>query len=107
MIAVIKASGRQYHIKTGDVIKIDKISGDVGDQIIFDRILALYDDNKIEEAKLGGPFIESAKVNAKILDQVKDKKVIVFKKKRRKNYRRKQGHRQEITILKILEIEGN
>ena len=107
MIAVIKASGKQYHIKIGDVIKIDKISGEVGDRITFDRILALYDDNKIEEAKLGGPFVKSAKVNAKILEQMKDKKVIVFKKKRRKNYRRKKGHRQDITILKILEIEGN
>lgn len=104
MIAVIKTSGKQYYIRPGDVIKVDRISGRVGDHISFDKVIAFHDGDK---SQFGDPFIESSKVGAKILQQSRDKKVLVFKKKRRKNYRRKKGHRQNTTVLQILQIKGN
>lgn len=106
MLAVIETSGKQYHVKPGDVIKIDKIDGKLkGDKVSFEKVLALYDNDKGAAIKLGYPFIKSAEVKAEVLEQIKDKKVIVFKKKRRQNYRRKRGHRQNVTILRITKIE--
>ena len=92
MYAVIKTGGKQYKVASGDVIK-----GDKGSEVIFNEVLALGDN-------VGKPLVAGASVKATILKQAKADKVIVFKKKRRQNYRRKNGHRQNITIVKIAEI---
>ena len=105
MLAVIETGGKQYHVKPGDVIKVDSLDGKLGDKVNFSNIVALYSNDKGSEIKIGEPFIKSANVKAEILKQGKDKKIIVFKKKRRQNYRRKKGHRQNITILRITNIE--
>ncbi len=97
MYAVIKTGGKQYRVASGDVIKVEKLAGEEGSEIVFNEVLALGD-------KVGKPFVEGASVKATVLKQAKADKVVVFKKKRRQNYRRKNGHRQNITIVKIAEI---
>lgn len=97
MFAVIKTGGKQYKVASGDVVKLEKLVGEEGSTIIFDEVLAVGET-------IGAPIVEGASVKATILKQAKDKKVIVFKKKRRHNYRRKKGHRQNITIVKIKDI---
>ncbi len=99
MYAVIKTGGKQYKVATGDVIKIEKLAGEAGSEVIFNEVLALGD-------VIGRPLVEGALVKATIVKQAKDAKIIVFKKKRRQNYRRKNGHRQNITIVKIADISG-
>ena len=97
MYAVIKTGGKQYKVMPNDVIKIEKIAGEAGSEIIFNEVLAM-------DETVGTPFISGASVKGKIVKQAKDAKVIVFKKKRRQNYRRKNGHRQNITIVKITDL---
>jgi len=94
MFAVIKTGGKQYKVSPNDVIKIEKVSGDVGSVCTFGDVLML--DGKSNPS--------GASVTGEIISQGKDQKVIIFKKKRRQNYRRKKGHRQEITIVRIKEI---
>ena len=97
MYAVIKTGGKQYKVASGDVIKVEKLAGDEGSEVIFNEVLALGDN-------VGKPLVAGASVKATSLKQAKADMVIVFKKKRRQNYRRKNGHRQNITIVKIAEI---
>ena len=97
MYAVIKTGGKQYKVASNDVIKIEKIAGEAGSEIIFNEVLALDDT-------IGTPFVAGASVKGTIVKQAKADKVIVFKKKRRHNYRRKNGHRQNITIVKITDL---
>ena len=97
MYAVIKTGGKQYKVAAGDVLKVEKISGNEGSEVVFNEVLALGDN-------VGKPLVSGASVKATIIKQAKDDKVIVFKKKRRQNYRRKNGHRQNITIVKIAEF---
>lgn len=99
MYAVFKTGGKQYKVTTGDVVKIEKIAGEEGKEVIFNEVLALDDT-------IGTPFVSGASVKATVLKQAKDAKVIIFKKKRRQNYRRKNGHRQQITLVKITDICG-
>ena len=99
MYAVFKTGGKQYKVTTGDVVKIEKIAGEEGKEVIFNEVLALYDT-------IGTPFVSGASVKATVLKQAKDAKVIIFKKKRRQNYRRKNGHRQQITLVKITDVCG-
>lgn len=99
MFAVIESGNKQYHVKTGDVIKVERLAGEVGSQYTFDRVLMFGE-------KVGNPTIESVNVTAEILEQGRADKVIIFKKKRRHNYRRKRGHKQLITVLRIKEING-
>ena len=99
MYAVIKTGGKQYKVAAGDVVKIEKIAGEEGNEVIFNEVLALDD-------VIGTPLVNGASVKAKVLKQAKDAKVIIFKKKRRQNYRRKNGHRQQITLVKITDICG-
>ena len=101
MIAIIKTGGKQYSVKAGQVLKVEKLDGKKGDSISFKNVLALSDAS---ENTFGNPLIEGAYVEAKILDQIRDKKIIVFKKRRRQNYRLTQGHRQYLTVLKIESI---
>lgn len=99
MYAVIKTGGKQYNVTTGDVVKIEKIAGEEGKEVVFNEVLAL-------DSTIGTPLVTGASVKALVVKQARDKKVIVFKKKRRQNYRRKNGHRQNITIVKITDILG-
>jgi len=102
MYAVIKTGGKQYKVSEGDLVKVEKIEGAVGDAIELDEVLMVGG----EEVKVGTPLLPGAKVKARIVEQGKDKKVLVFRSKRRKNFRKKYGHRQPITRLKITGIEA-
>ena len=101
MFAIIETGGKQYRVTQDDVISIEKIAGKPGDNVTLDQVLLFNDD---EDINLGTPLLKGAKVSATIVNQAKADKVIVFKKKRRKNYRRLKGHRQELTYLKITDI---
>lgn len=100
MFAVIKTGGKQYRVAADQVIKVDKIAGEPGDLVEFPEVLVLGGENPI----LGAPRVAGASVAAEVLEQGRDKKVIAFKKRRRKNSRRKRGHRQEFTLLRVTEI---
>ena len=95
--AIFQTGGKQYRVKVGDVIKVEKL--DATGDVTFDHVLMLGD-------KVGTPTIDGAKVVATVVEQKRADKVLVFKKKRRQNYRRTRGHRQFITVLKIKEIKG-
>ena len=101
MFAVIKTGGKQYKISKDDVFDVEKLEGAAGDQIILDQVLMLGGEG---DAEIGTPLVEGASVAAQIVEQSRAAKIIVFKKKRRKNYRRKKGHRQHITVLKVTDI---
>lgn len=106
MTAVLETGGKQYHVDIGDVIKTEKLDAEVGSVVEFENIL-LFSDEKVSKKEIvGTPYVKGAKVTAEVLDQTKHDKVIVFKKKRRKNYKRKYGHKHHITILRIKEIIG-
>ncbi len=102
MYAVIKTGGKQYRVAKGDKIFVEKLPGNVGDAVSFDQVLLVGG----ETLKLGKPLVAGAKVEAKILDQDRGKKVIIFKFRRRKNYHRKTGHRQPFTALEITNVVG-
>ena len=101
MLAVIKSGGKQYAVKAGQILKVEKLDGKKGDSISFDSVLALINSSN---HTIGNPLIKGASVEAKILDQIRDKKIIVFKKRRRKNSKSTQGHRQYLTVLQIESI---
>ena len=97
MYAVIEAGGKQYKVQEGDKLRVEKLDAQVGDTVTFDKVLFLGGD----EVKVGRPYVEGAKVEAKVLEQNKAKKVIVYKFKAKKNYRNKRGHRQPYTFIEI------
>ena len=103
MYAVVATGGKQYRVQEGDTLRIEKISGDVGSDVAFDQVLMVSDG---DDVKVGQPVIENAVVNGTIVEQGKGRKILVFKYKRRKRYRRKQGHRQLFTAVKIGTIEA-
>ena len=103
MYAVVSSGGKQYRVQQGETLKVEKISGEVGSPVSFDRVL-MYSDGK--NVKVGQPVLEDATVTGHIVEQGKAKKILVFKYKRRKRYRRKQGHRQHFTAVKIDSIEA-
>ncbi len=103
MFAIVKTGGKQYRVNEGDVLKLEKLEGEAGSKITLDEVLMVGDDKGV---KVGAPFLKGAKVTAEVLEQKKDKKITVFKKKRRHNYRRKKGHRQQITVVRITKIAG-
>ncbi len=103
MYAIVETGGKQQKVSVGDVISVEKIPGDPGASVEFDRVLAVGNG---EEIVVGRPYVEDAKVIAHIISQERSKKVIVFKKKKRKNYRRKKGHRQCLTRIKIVEVRS-
>ncbi|MCA5586622.1 50S ribosomal protein L21 [Finegoldia magna] len=102
MFAIIKTGGKQYKVSEGDVIKVEKIEAEAGDKIEFDQVLMVAGD----DVKVGSPVVEGAKVKAEVLDQKKDKKIVIFKFKAKKNYRKKKGHRQPYTLVKIEKIDA-
>jgi large subunit ribosomal protein L21 len=102
MFAILRTGGKQYRVGVGDQIVVERISGDVGAEVELADVLAIGGD---ESPAIGTPVVPNAAVRARIVQQPRGGKVIVFKKKRRKNYRRKRGHRQELTVLRIEEIK--
>ena len=104
MYAIIQTGGKQFTVKTGDIIEVEKLENEIGQEVIFSEVLAIgSDDGKLN---VGTPRVEGAQVTAKVLDQFRAKKLIVFKMKRRKGYRRTYGHRQSLTRVEIGEIKG-
>ena len=100
MFAVIKTGGKQYRVAADDKLKIDRIKGETGEIVEFGEVLVVGGDNPV----LGTPTVAGATVAAEVLDQGRGAKVIAFKKRRRKNSRRKRGHRAEFTLVRITEI---
>ncbi len=103
MYAVIKTGGKQYRVATGDKLRVEKLAGNVGESITFGEVLMIGGD----AVTIGQPLVKGAKVEAKIIAQDRAKKIIVFKFRRRKNYRRKAGHRQPFTALEITQVTGS
>ena len=103
MYAIVDSGGKQYKVKEGDILKVEKLAGEVGDNISFDKIIMFSDD---ENVNVGTPLLADVTVSGHIVEQGKAKKIIVFKYKRRKRYRRKQGHRQQFTAVKIDSIKN-
>lgn len=101
MYAVVKTGGKQYRVAQNDVILVEKLAVDPGSVIELDQVLML-DDGKA--TTVGTPLVDGARVAATVVDQTRGEKIIVFKKKRRKDYKRKAGHRQDLTVLRITEI---
>ena len=103
MYAVIKTGGKQYRVAAGDKLRVEKLAGHIGESITFGEVLMIGGD----AVTIGQPLVKGAKVEAKIIAQDRAKKIIVFKFRRRKNYRRKAGHRQPFTALEITGISGS
>ncbi len=101
MYAIVRTGGKQYQVTSGDRLRVEKLDGNVGDTVDLDDVLMVVEG---EDIKIGKPVLENAKVVAKISEQGKAKKVVVFKRKRRKGYRLKRGHRQAYTGLTIEQI---
>ena len=100
--AVIRTGGKQYRVSEGEVVKIEKLPGEVGEKVTLSDVLFVGGN---DEVKIGAPMVANATVTGEIVGQIRAKKIIVFKKKRRKSYSRQQGHRQYQTALKITAIE--
>jgi large subunit ribosomal protein L21 len=99
--AIIQTGGKQYRVAPGDILRVERLAGERGDEVILDQVLLVAEGDQVQ---VGQPLVADAKVRGQIVRQGQGKKIIVFKKKRRKNYRRKQGHRQLFTALQISEI---
>jgi large subunit ribosomal protein L21 len=104
-IAVIETGGKQYLVSENETVKIEKLNGKAGDKIAFANVLLLIEDEG-KKIELGKPFIQNAAVEGEIIEQAKDKKVTVIKFKRKGHYRRKVGHRQMFTKVKVKKIKG-
>ena len=102
MYAIIKTGGKQYCVEEGKAISVEKLDAKVGDEVAFDDVLFISGD----DARIGNPRVADAKVTGKVLEQGKEKKILVFKYKAKANYRRRQGHRQPFTKVQITKIEG-
>ena len=103
MYAIVRTGGKQYQVEAGDTLRVEKLQGEVGDTVELDDVLLVVDG---ETVTIGQPVVEGAKVVAKVLEQGRLKKIIVFKKKRRQGYQVKKGHRQMYTALKIETISA-
>ena len=97
MFAVIQTGGKQYKVANGDVIRVEKLAGEAGGSVVLDQVLMVGE-------KIGAPLVAGATVTAEVVAQARGPKLIVFKKRRRQSSRRKNGHRQDITILRITDI---
>ena len=102
MFAIVDIQGSQYKVQENDRIYVPKIGKDAGEKITFDKVLMLSPDDK--KFEIGTPLLDGKKIQATVVDHVKDEKVIVFKKKRRKGYQKKRGHRQQYTLISIDKI---
>ena len=104
MFAVIKSGGKQYKVALGTILKLEKVNIEKSNNITFKEVLMVKNDTSYE---LGAPFLKNVEVKGKVLENKKDKKIIVFKKRRRHNSRRKNGHRQNLSVIQIEEISVN
>jgi large subunit ribosomal protein L21 len=102
--AVIRTGGKQYRVTPGCVLRIERLTGDVGATVEFPEVLLAGSDDVEAPVHIGTPLVEGAVVRAEIMAQGRDRKILVYKKKRRKNYRRRRGHRQSITTVRVTEI---
>ena len=101
MYAVVKTGGKEYRISQGDLIRVEKMEGKVGDQVTMKDVLMVSHEDQVQ---VGNPLLANAVIMGEIVQQVKGKKVLTYKMKRRKNYRRTKGHRQTYTYIKVNEI---
>jgi len=101
--AIVESGGKQYHVAPGDVIEVDRLSAAEGSSVELDRVLLVAENKKV---KIGTPIVEGAKVTADVVNDVRDKKITVFKYKNKTRYRRKKGHRQIHTKIAIKEISS-
>lgn len=99
--AVIRTGGKQYRVAAGELVRIERLAGDVGTAVEFDEVLLAGGDGT---TRIGRPVVEGARVRGEIVAQDRDRKILVYKKKRRKNYRRRHGHRQYVTTVRVTEI---
>lgn len=99
--AVIRTGGKQYRVSPGDILRVERLDGDVGASVEFPEVLLASADDAV---RIGTPLVAGARVLGTIVAQGRDRKVLVFKKKRRKNYRRRRGHRQSVTTVRVTEI---
>lgn len=102
MYAVVKTGGKQYRVSKDDILRVEKLDGEAGDVITLDDVLMLGGEGG--DVTVGAPTVDGASVAAEIVEQMRDKKIVIFKKRRRQNYRRKKGHRQHLTVLKVTDI---
>lgn len=102
MYAIFRTGGRQYEARPGRVVKVEKISGKVGQSVTLDEVLLVSDGDRL---RIGRPLVEGAKVEATIIEQGRLPKIVIFKHKRRKDYRKKQGHRQAYTAMRVVSIQ--
>ncbi|ORC37197.1 50S ribosomal protein L21 [Marispirochaeta aestuarii] len=103
MYALVEIKGKQYKLEKGSVLQVDKLEGDAGSDVEFDSVLMTSDEAGVN---VGAPYVKNAKVTATIEDHTKGDKVTIIKYKRRKGYRRKQGHRQQYSVIKVKDIVG-
>ncbi|MDO5717989.1 MAG: 50S ribosomal protein L21 [Tissierellia bacterium] len=103
MYAVIETGGKQYTVKEGDFVSVEKLNAEAGEKVVFDRVLMISGEG---DTKVGSPIVEQAKVEAEVVEQGKAKKVIVFKFKPKKGFSKKNGHRQPFTKVRIDKIVG-
>lgn len=103
MFAIVRTGGKQYRVQKDDVIKVEKLEAEAGKTIKLEDVLMVSDGKK---ATLGEPVVAGASVSAEVIAQDRGPKIVVFKKKRRQNYRRKKGHRQNLTVLRIKDIKA-
>ncbi len=104
MYAVIATGGKQYKVEEGELLKVEKLDAEPGEKVTLDQVLMVKDDNGT--LKVGDPLVKGASVVAEVIEQGRGKQIVVYKYKKRKNYRRKQGHRQAYTRIKIEKIEA-
>ena len=104
MYAVLKCGGKQIKVAKGDTVSVERLSAEAGETVTLDNVMMIVDG---ENFTVGTPVVEGATVTASVVEQIRDKKVIIFKKKRRQGYKRKKGHRQYLTVLKIEEISAS
>ena len=103
MYAIILTGGKQYKVAEGEILKVEKLEGGSGDKLTLDQVLMIKDENG---TRIGAPIVKDALVTVEVIEQGREKKIVVYKYKKRKNYRRKQGHRQAYTKIKVEKIEG-
>lgn len=102
MYAIFESGGKQYKVSEGESCKVEKLPAEAGSEVVFDKVLLVQDEDNVS---IGTPYVEGASISGRVLSHGKGKKIIVFKYKPKKNYRRKQGHRQPFTLVKIDKIQ--
>ena len=103
--SIIETGGKQYRVRVGDVLRIEKLAAEVGDKVVFDKVL-LIDSGEPDSAEIGAPYLEGAKVTGEVQDQTRGEKIRIIKFRRRKHYKRETGHRQYISVIKVTGIEN-